>query len=65
MSKKLQRRHSREVLEKMLRERGIAYTVPSAGCYKINGYVYHHWTKGYTKGGWTYYESPKEFLDSL
>ena len=65
MSKKLGRRHSREVLEKMLRERGIAYTVPSAGCYKINGYVYHHWSKGYTKGGWTYYESHKEFLDSL
>ncbi len=62
---KLYRRHSKEVLERMLRERGIAYTVPSPGCYKINGYVYHHWSKGYTKGGWTYYNSHTAFLDSL
>jgi hypothetical protein len=49
----------------MLRERGIAYTITSAGCYKINGYVYHHWSKGYAKRGWTYYESHEDFLNSL
>ncbi len=53
---KLYRRHSKEVLERMLRERGIPYTITSPGCYKVYGYVYHHYSKGYTKGGWTYYE---------
>lgn len=62
---KLYRRHSKEVLERLLRERGIEYTVPSPGCYKINGYVYHHYSKGYTKGGWKYYDSHTAFLDSL
>lgn len=53
------------MLERLLRERGIEYTVPSPGCYKINGYVYHHYSKGYTKGGWKYYDSHTAFLDSL
>jgi hypothetical protein len=62
---RLYRRHSKEVLERLLRERGIPYTVPSSGCYKINGGVYHYWSKGYAKSGWHYYESHTAFLDSL
>ena len=62
---KLYRRHSKEVLELLLRQRGIPYTVPSSGCYKIYGGVYHYWSKGYAKSGWHYYDSHKAFLDSL
>ena len=53
------------MLERLLRERGIPYTITSPGCYKINGYVYHYWSKGYAKKGWHYYESHTAFLDSL
>ena len=59
-------RQSKAMLEEMLKERGIEYTNPSSGTYRIGEVVYFYKMRGYQKHHqWHVFKSHAEFLDSL
>ncbi len=62
---KAQRQKSKDELERLLEAYGIEYDMTAPGHYRIQGYIYNYWCRGYTKGGWTYYDSHTDFLTSL
>ena len=54
------------MLEKMLKDRGIEYTNPASGAYRIADVVYFYKMRGYQKHHqWHVFKSHAEFLDSL
>lgn len=59
-------RQAKARLEAMLRERGIEWTNPASGAYRIGDIVYFYKMRGYQKHHqWHVFKSHAEFLDSL
>ena len=57
---------SKALLEGMLQERGIEYTNPASGAYRIGDVVYFYKMRGFQKHHqWHIFKSHKEFIDSL
>jgi hypothetical protein len=66
MANKTAKRESKRRLEELLEERGIKYTNPSGGVYRIKGADYFYWAKGVPSGGaWHYFESHTAFLNRV
>ena len=63
--KKAERKKSKAALEELLDLYGYEYDIPSPGHYRVEGYIYHYKCKGYARGGWHYFDSHFDFVQSL